>query len=94
MTAAILAVLVVYLVERLHPLLLRTMKVQEKRWAQPPAGTGRLPADLQMQAASYRDQWARADAERRFRELYEELGGDWDQVRAATGGAIDGTAGH
>lgn len=77
-------VLAVYLIERTRPLLLRFIGAQELRAKQPlPASP--LPADLQMAASDYRDQWARADAEKRFRELYEELGGDWDRVRAASG---------
>lgn len=93
-SALILAALVVYLVERLHPLLTRSIQTQERLTRQPPRGLGKLPADLQMQASSYKDSWARGDAEQRFRELYEELGGDWDQVRAYTGAMSDGTTGH
>lgn len=84
----------IYLVERLHPLLTRSILAKEKLATHTPRGMGKLPADLQMIASSYKDQWARGDAEQRFRELYEELGGDWDQVRAYSGQVSDGSSGH
>lgn len=93
-TALVLAGLVIYLIERLRPLLARTVSTREKLATQVPRGLGKLPADLQMLASSYKDQWARGDAEQRFRELYEELGGDWDQVRAFTGNMSDGSTSH
>lgn len=77
MTASlVLALLLVYLVERLRPLALQWIN----------RGTAviegaELPSDLKMMVNSESEGWSREDSEKRFRELYADLG-SWDKVRA------------
>lgn len=89
-TTLIVALTVIYLAERARPLVVRWMNGRGKT-----APQVKLPQDLQRLADAERQPWARDDAAKRFLELFEEQGHDWDRVRAVTTGAEHGsTTGH
>lgn len=81
--ALILALVVVYLVERLRPILTRTVEQRELRMED------EMPADLKALAMGESEEWGREDAEKRFRELRAQLG-SWSRVREYVTGAKRG----
>lgn len=77
-TAAVICLTVVYLYERIRPLILRWMSTLESRAK--PVKVVELPHDLKMIAMAEGEGWAQEQAEQRMRELYHDLG-DWAGVR-------------
>lgn len=90
-TAAVIAVLVVYLVERGRPLVVRWLGGIERR-AKPGKGV-ELPHDLLMLANSEGEEWAKEQTAQRLRELFTELG-SWEAVRGYVTPAGNGSAGR
>ena len=84
MTALVLAILCVYLVERLRPLFERSVKATEARVQS--LKSERMPADIRRIAMTYEEGWARDQVLASYRELYDDLG-DWNAVRAQITGA-------
>lgn len=88
-TAVVVAVLVVYLVERSRPLVLRWLGGLEGRTKS--AKGVELPHDLLMLANSEGEEWAKEQTAQRLRELFTELG-SWEAVRGYVTPAGNGSA--
>jgi hypothetical protein len=83
-TTLVVAVLVIYLVERLRPILQRTVDQRDVR-----SEMEAMPADLKALVMGQSETWAQEDAEKRFHELYASLG-SWSRVREYVTGAKRG----
>lgn len=80
----VVALLVVYLVERLRPILQRTVDQRDVGH-----DMEAMPADLRAIVNGESEEWSREDVEKRFLELYARLGG-WSRVRDYVTGAKRG----
>lgn len=78
------ALAAVVIVERLRPLLLRRIELQEKTLLRPEKEPVQIPPDLMGLALMDSEQWAQAEMLDGMRALYDECG-DWDTVRVRYG---------
>ena len=84
LTALIVCAAFVYVARILAALASRFLVLLEQKQAnsgaQAPKKVDPIPQYLWLEAMNESEQWAREDALKRFHQLYEEHGGDWDKV--------------
>lgn len=83
-TALIVCAALVYIFRRAESYVSRLLSVMEQKQAnsgsQAPKKVDPIPQYLWLEAMNESEQWAREDALKRFHQLYEEHGADWDKV--------------